>query len=61
MGNSFVSKEPLSMFGALYSVCIRDDYAEEKKLLAEGVAFIILGAVSSLVTTYVLAYLGVLV
>lgn len=56
-----MSQEPLSMFGALYNVCIRDEYAKERKLLTEGVAFLVLGAASSLLTTYVLAYLGVLV
>jgi len=57
-----LSRDPGSIFGGLFSVCIRDDYVkQDKKLVAEGVLCLILGAVSSVVTTYVLSLAGILV
>ncbi|HYA56392.1 MAG TPA: hypothetical protein VED22_06290 [Nitrososphaerales archaeon] len=54
--------DPGSIFGGLFSVCIRDEYAKtDRKMLAEGVLCLILGMVSSVVTTYVLSLAGVLV
>ena len=55
-------KDPGSLFGGLLRVCIRDDYVrEDGKMLAEGVLFVILGACSSVVTTYILSLAGVFV
>jgi hypothetical protein len=57
-----LSRDPGSIFGGLFSVCIRDDYVKlDRKMLAEGVLCLILGAVSSIVTTYILSLVGVLV
>lgn len=42
------------------SVCVRDDFQKERKVLAEGVIFLALGAVSSVVTTYLLSLAGLL-
>jgi len=59
---SDLSRDPGSIFGGLFSVCIRDDYVKpDRKMVAEGVLCLILGAVSSIVTTYVLSVAGVLV
>jgi hypothetical protein len=53
--------DPGSIFGGLLAGCIRDDYVEDdRKLAAEGVLFLLLGAVSSVVTTYVLSAAGIL-
>jgi hypothetical protein len=50
------------LFGGLLAACIRDDYVKENgKILAEGVLFVVLGACSSLATTYVLSLAGVFV
>ena len=57
-----MTRDPGSVFGGLFSVCIRDDYVkEDRKIMAEGVLFLIFGLVSSVVTTYVLSLAGVLV
>ena len=54
--------DPGSIFGGLFSVCIRDDYVKnDRKMVAEGVLCLILGMVSSVVTTYVLSLAGILV
>ena len=43
-------------------MCIRDDhFKEDRKIVAEGVLCLILGAVSSVVTTYLLSLSGILV
>jgi len=57
-----LSRDPGTIFGGLFSVCIRDDYVkQDRKLVAEGVLCLILGMVSSVLTTYVLSLAGVLV
>ena len=57
-----MSRDPGSIFGGLFSVCIRDEYVKlDRKFVAEGVLCLILGAASSIVTTYVLSLAGVLV
>jgi len=57
-----LSRDPGSIFGGLFSVCIRDEYADQdRKMVAEGVLCLILGAVSSVVTTYVLSLAGIVV
>lgn len=53
-------KDPGSLFGNLLSVCIRDEYAKEPKVLVQGVLLLLLGACSSVVTTYVLTLAGIL-
>ena len=42
------------------SVCVSDTYRKDKKLLAEGIAFVVLGAFSSFLTTYLLSTVGLL-
>ncbi len=55
-------QDPGSIFGGLLAGCIRDDYLkEDRKTLAEGVMFLIFGAVSSVLTTYLLSLAGVFV
>lgn len=57
-----MSADPGSLFGRLFSVCIRDEYVrEDRKIMAEGALFLIFGAVSSVVTTYLLSLAGVFV
>jgi len=56
-----MANDPLSIFGGLMRSCIRDDYAEDKKVLREGFVVMVLGIASSMVTTYILATLGILV
>ncbi len=57
-----MSQDPGSIFGGLLAGCISDEYEkQERKVLAEGVLFLILGAVSSVATTYMLSLAGLLV
>lgn len=56
-----MSNDPLSKFGGLMRSCIREDQDKDRKILTEGVALMLLGMVSSVLTTYVLASLGFLV
>jgi hypothetical protein len=57
-----LSSDPGSIFGRLFSVCIRDDYVkQDRKMVAEGVLCLILGMVSSVLTTYALSLAGILV
>jgi hypothetical protein len=57
-----LTRDPGSIFGGLFSVCIRDDYVkEDRKLMAEGVLFLIFGALCSVATTYLLSLTGLLV
>jgi hypothetical protein len=59
---SDLSRDPGSIFGGLFMACIRDEYVkEDRKMVAEGVLFLILGAVSSVVTTYILSLAGIFV
>ena len=53
-------REPRAIFGGLMAVCISENRVEERKVLAEGALFLILGAVSSVVTTYALSAAGLL-
>jgi len=54
-----LSQDPGSTFGGLLAGCIRDDYVkQERKILAEGIIFLILGAASSVATTYLLSLAG---
>lgn len=55
-------QDPGSTFGSLLAGCISDDYLkQDKKVLAEGVVFLVLGACSSIATTYLLSLAGILV
>jgi hypothetical protein len=59
--NLAVLRDPLSKFGSLLKCCIRDEYESDRKgTLTEGVAFVVLGLLSSLLTTVVLSQLGLL-
>ncbi|MDG7011423.1 MAG: hypothetical protein JRN57_04815 [Nitrososphaerota archaeon] len=53
-------KDPGSIFGGLFNVCVSDEYLRERKILTEGVIFAFLGLVSSFVTAYVLSAAGLL-
>jgi hypothetical protein len=53
-------RDPGSIFGGLLNVCVRDDYVRERRLLTEGVLFVLLGVVSSFATTYLLTMAGLL-
>ncbi len=55
-------RDPGSRFGALFGVCIRDEYVKEDWSTAvEGAILVILGAVSGVATTYLLSLAGVFV
>lgn len=57
-----MSQDPGSIFGGLLAGCISDDYVRrDKKMIAEGAAFLLLGACSSVATTYALSIAGILV
>ena len=54
--------DPGSIFGGLLGKCIRDDYDEHgRRGLAEEVLFLVLGACSSVATTYLLSVVGIFV
>ena len=54
--------DPGTTFGGLLAGCIRDEYEEKDwKLVAVGVLALILGAVCSVATTYLLSLAGFLV
>jgi len=56
-----LSQDPSSVFGGLLARCIRDDYLKgDNKLVTEGALFLILGAASSVATTYLLSMAGIL-
>lgn len=56
-----MTSDPGAIFGNLIGRCISDNYLDDKKhALSEGVVFLVLGAVCSAVTTYVLAFSGTL-
>jgi len=57
-----LSGDPGSIFGGLFMACIRDDYVKgDRKMIAEGVVLLILGAASSVLTTYLLSLAGIFV
>ena len=54
--------DPGSTFGGLLAGCISDNYEKrDRKQLAEGAAFLLLGAACSIATTYALSAVGLLV
>ena len=53
--------EPGAIFGSLLTKCIREDHFDgDRKKVAEGVVFLALGAVCSVLTTYLLSAAGLL-
>ena len=56
-----MSLDPGSVFGSLLQRCLSDRYSRNRGDAMEGVAFVLLGLASSLVTTYVLSLAGILV
>ncbi len=54
--------DPGVVFGNLLSGCIRDVWVEQDRMaVVEGVMFLILGAASSVATTYLLSMAGIFV
>ena len=54
--------DPSTTFGGLLAGCISDDYEkQDRKVIAEGVLFMILGAACSVATTYAMSLSGLLV
>jgi hypothetical protein len=50
-------RDPSSIFGGLLARCISDDYLDDKKqALSEGVVFLVLGTICSVLTTYALSF-----
>jgi len=57
-----LTPDPGSIFGGLFSVCIRDNYVrEDRQTMVEGVLFVILGLLSGAASTYFLSLAGILV
>jgi hypothetical protein len=56
-----MTPDPGAIFGRLLRGCISDRYLPREKMALEGIALLVLGMVSSLVTTYVLSTVGILV
>ncbi len=54
-------KDPMTLFGGLMQSCIREDETEDRKVVVESLVFLVAGVASSIVTTYVLASLNILV
>jgi hypothetical protein len=54
--------DPSSIFGSLLGACIRDDYIEHgKRGMAEEVLCLVIGACTSIATTYLLSVVGIFV
>jgi len=54
-------RDPMSTFGGLILCCIRDNYVEQEMgTVLEGAIFMALGVCASVVTTYVLSLVGIL-
>ncbi|HLQ06971.1 MAG TPA: hypothetical protein VK126_04390 [Nitrososphaerales archaeon] len=54
--------EPGSIFGSLLGACISDDYVEHgKRGMAEEVLALVIGACTSVATTYLLSVAGIFV
>ena len=57
-----MGEDPLATFGALLRGCVGEDDSEDGRRLAKAeVAFFILGVASSVVTSYLLLQLGLIV
>ena len=47
--------EPMSVFGSLMFVCVRDDYSKERGIVIDGLILALFGALSSALTAYLLS------
>ncbi len=57
-----MSQDPMSRFGALYNVCISDEYKRYSRgIPRDELVFAILGVASSVLTTYLLSLVGIFV
>lgn len=56
-----MSADPGSIFGGLLRRCVSDRYTRARGLAVEDVAFLLLGVVSSVATTYLLSLAGIIV
>ena len=55
-------KDPMSLFGRNLATCVNDEYeTREKGAMRDGVALAFLGVACSVLTTYLLASVGLLV
>lgn len=55
-------KDPLSVFGGLFRGCIRDRFIEpERRETLESILVLSLGAACSVVTTYLLSTIGIVI
>ena len=55
-------QDPGSIFGSLLGACIRDDYTEHgKRGMAEEILCLVVGACTSVATTYLLSVVGIFV
>ncbi len=54
-------EDPLTMFAHLLRSCINDEYDDSKSLAKDGAVVFVLGIAGSVVTTYLLAQLGIFV
>jgi hypothetical protein len=54
-------QDPLSVFGSLLGVCVSEEDSRDRSGVAEGAVLFLLGVGSSVLTTYILAALGILV
>ncbi|MDG6982270.1 MAG: hypothetical protein JRM74_02330 [Nitrososphaerota archaeon] len=52
--------EPGPLFGGLLNFCVSERYNDDRKILAEEVVLVVLGAASSFLTVYALSALGFL-
>ncbi|MDV3276975.1 MAG: hypothetical protein LYZ69_00735 [Nitrososphaerales archaeon] len=57
-----MTKDPMTTFGSLLRSCIReDDQRKNGRAVLEGATLLLLGMASSVLTSYALSVLGVLV
>lgn len=57
-----MAQDPGSIFGSLLGACIRDDYTEHgKRGMAEELLCVVVGACTSVATTYLLSVFGIFV
>jgi hypothetical protein len=56
-----MAKDPMSSFGKLMLGCISDEYIrQDRRVVLDGVLFLLLGVCTSLATTYLLSLAGIL-
>ncbi len=54
-------EDPFAMFAHLLRSCINDEYDDNKSLAKDGVVVFVLGIAGSVLTSYLLAQLGIFV